>query len=91
MAALDKPLGYDVLNIGRGEPVRLGDFIDIIQELVGKPARIKHAPAPASEPPITYASIEKAQRLFSYQPHTSIRDGLPRTWKWYQEVEVAGQ
>jgi len=91
VAALDKPLGYDVINIGRGEPVRLGDFVDIIQELVGKPAGIRHAPAPASEPPITYASIEKAQRLFGYQPHTSIREGLARTWEWYQaEVLESG-
>ncbi|MBN1312854.1 MAG: GDP-mannose 4,6-dehydratase [Anaerolineae bacterium] len=88
VAALDKPFGYDVFNIGRGEPVRLGDFIDIIQELVGKPARIKHAPAPASEPPITYASIEKASQVFGYQPHTSIREGLAHTWKWYQEMEA---
>ncbi len=84
VAALDKPLGYDVLNIGRGEPVRLGDFVEIIQELVGKPARVKYVPAPASEPPITYASVEKAQRLFGYQPHTSIHEGLTRTWEWYQ-------
>jgi UDP-glucuronate 4-epimerase len=84
IAALDNSLGYDVINIGRGEPVRLGDFVDIIQKLVGKPACIKHAPAPASEPRITYASVEKAQRLFGYQPHTSIREGLARTWEWYQ-------
>lgn len=84
VAALDKPLGYDVINIGRGDPVRLGDFVDVIQELVGKPARIKHAPAPASEPLITYAGIEKAQRLLGYQPHTSIREGLAHTWQWYQ-------
>lgn len=84
VAALDKPLGYEVINIGRGEPVRLGDFVDIIEELVGGQARIKHASAPASEPPITYASVEKAQRLFGYQPHTSIREGLAHTWEWYQ-------
>ncbi len=87
VAALDKPLGYDVINIGRGEPVRLGDFVDIIQELVGKPARIKHAPAPPSEPPMTYASIEKAQRLLGYQPHTSIHEGLARTWEWYKAID----
>lgn len=83
-AALDRPLGYDVINIGRGEPVRLGDFVDIIQELVGRPARIRHAPAPASEPPITYASVEKARRLFGYQPQTSVREGLAQVWEWYQ-------
>jgi UDP-glucuronate 4-epimerase len=83
IAALDHPLGFEVLNIGRGEPVRLGDFVDIIQELAGKEARVKHIKAPASEPPITYASVDKMRRLLNYQPGTSIREGLARTWEWY--------
>ncbi len=84
VAAIDHPLGYEVMNIGRGQPVRLGDFIDIIEGMVGKKARVHSVPAPASEPPITYASIEKATRLLGYQPQTSIQEGLAKTWTWYQ-------
>jgi len=84
IAALNKPLGYEVMNIGRGEPVRLRDFIDIIQELVGTAAQLDVVPTPASEPPLTYASIEKAHRLLGYNPRTSIREGLAQTWNWYQ-------
>jgi UDP-glucuronate 4-epimerase len=83
-AALDEPLGYEVFNIGRGEPVRLGDFVEIIQELVGESARIKAVPAPASEPAITFASTEKAREVFGYQPKVSIREGLSHTWGWYR-------
>lgn len=86
IAALDQPLGYEILNLGRGEPVRLGDFVDIISELVGKPALVDAQPAPASEPPITYANTEKIQELLNYQPQTSIREGLTRTWEWFQTV-----
>jgi UDP-glucuronate 4-epimerase len=86
VAACDHPLGYEVINIGRGQPVRLGDFVDIIQEMVGKPAIVKSVEAPPSEPAITFASIEKAQRLLGYQPHTSIREGLAATWEWYQTL-----
>ena len=84
VAALDTPLGYEVLNLGRGEPVHLGEFVHIIEELVGKPARILSKPAPASEPPITFASVEKARRLLGYQPQVSIQEGLTHTWRWYQ-------
>lgn len=86
VAALDKPLGYEIINIGRGEPVRLGDFVDVIQELVGKKARLKMLPAPLSELPITYASIDKARRLLDYEPRVSIREGLEKTWQWYQTL-----
>ena len=86
-AALDKPLGYEIMNIGRGEPVRLGDFVDIIQDLVGKEARVKHIKAPVSEPPITYANVDKARNLLGYEPHTSVREGLAHTWEWFQTLD----
>lgn len=86
VAALDKPLGFEIVNIGHGEPVRLADFVDILEELTGKKAIVTIGPAPASEPHVTYASIEKARRLLGYEPHTSIQDGLARTWEWYQTL-----
>lgn len=85
-AALDRPLGYEVINIGRGEPVLLKDFVDIIQELTGAQAQVSVKPAPPSEPPVTYASVDKARDLLGYNPHTSIREGLERTWEWYQSL-----
>jgi UDP-glucuronate 4-epimerase len=86
VAALDKPLGFEIFNIGRGEPVRLADFVDILEELTGRKAIVRITPAPASDPHVTYASIDKAKRLLGYQPHTSIQDGLARTWEWYQTL-----
>lgn len=86
--AIEKPLGYEIINIGRGEPVKLRDFIKIIEELVGKPAKIKILPTPASEPRITFANINKAKQLLGYRPQTSIREGLAKTWKWYQKVII---
>lgn len=84
LAALDTPLGYEIVNLGRGEPVRVGDFVQIGEELVGKKARLTTPQAPPTEPRITYADISKARRLLGYAPQTSIRDGLARTWEWYQ-------
>lgn len=89
IAAIDKPLGFEVINIGRGQPVLMTDFVQIMEELAGRKSRPQIAPAPASEPKITYASIDKAQRLLGYQPSTSIREGLGRFHQWYMG-EVAG-
>ncbi len=89
VAALDTPLGYEVINIGRGEPVLMSDFIEIAEEIVDNKAIIKVAPAPASEPKITYANVDKARQLLNYNPQTSIVDGLTNFWQWYQQ-EVMG-
>jgi len=85
VAALDTPLGYEVINLGRGEPVLMSDFIQIAEEIVGKQAIIKAVPAPASEPKITFANIDKARRLLNYNPQTSVVDGLTNFWRWYQQ------
>ncbi|HEX9923729.1 MAG TPA: NAD-dependent epimerase/dehydratase family protein, partial [Anaerolineae bacterium] len=76
IAALEKPLGYEIINLGRGEPVLMVDFVEIVEELVGKKAILTTPPAPASEPKITFANIDKARRLLGYDPQTSVVDGL---------------
>jgi len=84
LAALDRPMRYEIFNLGRGEPVVMTEFIGIAEELLGRRARIKQAPAPASEPRITFASVEKAGRLLGYRPRTSLREGMTRFLEWYR-------
>ena len=84
-AALRKPLGYEIFNLGRGEPVLMKDFITIIEQLVGQPAILETPPAPASEPKLTFADISKASRLLDYHPQTTIQSGLEQLWAWYQQ------
>jgi UDP-glucuronate 4-epimerase len=89
VAAVDRPMGYQVINLGRGEPVRMADFVELIEGLVGKRALIDAPPAPASEPPITYAEIARARELLGYEPTTPVAVGLSRLWDWYQEEILA--
>ncbi len=84
-AAMDKPLGYEIINLGRGEPVLMKDFVTIIEKLIGKEAILDTPPAPASEPKITFANIDKARELLDYAPQTAIADGLAKLWAWYQK------
>lgn len=85
IAALERPLGYEVINLGRGEPVLMADFVEIIEELVGKKAVLSTPPAPASEPKVTFANIDKARRLLDYNPQTPVVEGLANLWAWYQK------
>src|SRR5919202_1217433 len=40
VAALDRPLGYEIINLGRGEPVLLADFVRLIEDLSGRKANL---------------------------------------------------
>jgi UDP-glucuronate 4-epimerase len=84
VAALARPLGYEILNLGRGEPVAVNEFISIFEELAGAKARLVNAPLPSSDIPYTYANIEKAHRLLGYTPTVSVREGVRAFWDWYR-------
>lgn len=89
VAALDTPLGYEIMNLGRGEPVLMSAFVHTIESLVGKKAVLSTPPAPASEPKITFANVDKARRLLGYNPQTPVEAGLDRLWQWYQREIMA--
>jgi UDP-glucuronate 4-epimerase len=84
VAAVDRPLGYEVINLGRGEPVRLGDFVGHMESLAGKKARLRPAPKLAADVIRTYADISKARALLDYNPQVSVEEGVTRFWEWYQ-------
>ncbi len=86
IAAIDRPQGYEIVNLGRGNPVSLNNFMQVIQNVIGKAAIIKNVPTPQSEVPRTFADITKAQKLFDYQPKVDLEEGLTKFWKWYQEI-----
>ena len=90
VAALDRPLGYEIVNLGRGEPVWMDEFVRLIEHLIGKKAILSTPAAPPSEPPVTSASIEKAIQLLDYNPGTPVTEGMRRMWQWYQ-ADILGR
>ena len=82
--SIDTPSGYQIVNIGRGEPIVLSDFIKTMEAVLCKQADIKYVSSFSGDVPQTHASIDKAQQLFDYMPQTSIRSGLERMYEWYK-------
>lgn len=84
LAALDKPLGYEVINLGCGAPISLIDFVEIIEGYAAKSINTVSIRTPPSDPPITYCDNSKARDLLGFAPKVSVREGLGRTWEWYR-------
>src|SRR5690606_27734197 len=74
-SALDRPLGYEVINLGRGEPILLADFVRTIEELAGRASRLQSAPMMDADVGYTYADITKARALLDYNPTVSVKEG----------------
>ena len=86
VAALDAKLDYEVLNLGCGRPVENLDFIKLLESLLGRPAQRQEVPAPASEPPISFA--DTSQALIGYQPKVNVEEGLARFIEWMKENKL---
>lgn len=83
VSAIDKPLGYEIINLGRGEPVYLKEFINTLQEVMHTKAIIELVSKPKSDVTITHADISKARRLLGYDPKVSLKEGLQKMYTWY--------
>ncbi|GAB3042079.1 NAD-dependent epimerase [Virgibacillus ainsalahensis] len=76
---------YKVYNIGNNSPVRLMDFIEAIENKLGKTAKKNFLPLQAGDVPETYANVEDLFRDIDFQPQTSIQDGVNKFIDWYLE------
>ena len=85
VAAADRRLGFEIVNLGRGEPILLADFVASIESLAGRKANLVPAPMMDADVAYTYAEIEKARRLLGYDPSVSVSDGVRRFFAWYVE------
>ena len=81
--ALDRPLGFEIVNLGRGHPIQLREFIDAIEELAGRRANVIPMPRAESDAVATGADVEKARRLLGFDPNVSVREGVERLFRWY--------
>ena len=77
--------GYEIVNLGNNEPVKLLQLITMLEKVLGKKAIVNKLPRQAGDVPITYANIDKARKLFGYQPKTNLHTGLQRFVSWFKE------
>ncbi len=88
VAAIDRPLGYEIFNIGRGEPILLNNFVNLLEELAGGKANTVNKPKLAADVTKTYADISKARKLLGYNPQVSVEEGVTAFWEWFKVSEL---
>ena len=84
MDSLSPVAPWRVVNIGRGEPVRLTDLIAAIETSLGKTAERRQLPMQAGDVPLTFAGAELLQALTGYRPATPLVDGVAAFCEWYR-------
>ena len=76
---------FRIVNIGNSDKVRLLDFVDAIEQSLGKPAIRNFMEMQKGDVPATWANAELLQCLTGYRPQTDFRDGVAKFVSWFRE------
>lgn len=76
---------YTVYNIGNNSPVKLMDFVSIIEKSLGMEAKKNFMPMQAGDVAATYADVQDLINNLGYKPQTSLEYGVGEFIKWYRD------
>ena len=76
---------FRVVNIGNSQPVRLLDFIEIIEAKLGKKAQRNYMGMQPGDVPASWADATLLQKLTGYTPQTSVERGISEFVDWFRD------
>lgn len=74
---------FKIYNIGHNNPVKLMDFIQLLETLIDKKAKIEFLPMQPGDVKETYADITDLQNDVGFSPTTPLEIGLSQFVDWY--------
>ena len=79
------PAAYRLYNIGNNNPVSLMEFIETIENILGKKAKKEFLPMQPGDVPSTFADIRDLIADIGFRPNTPIQKGIQKFVHWYLE------
>jgi len=76
---------YRIVNIGNSDKIKLLDFVDAIEECIGKKAQKNYMDIQAGDVPATWANADLLEKLTGYRPNTNFREGISKFVEWYRD------
>ena len=79
----NSPPPYKIFNIGNSKPTKLKDYINAIENNLGKKAEIILDDMQPGDVEATFADTTYLQEYINYRPNTSIEQGIKKFIDWY--------
>jgi len=89
IAALKRPVPYEVFNLGNSDSVHLLDFIRILEEELGQEAEKNMMSMQPGDVAETAADIQKSRKLLGFNPKTPLREGIKKFVAWYRQYYLS--
>ena len=76
---------FRIYNIGNNNPVQLTRYIEVLEQCLGKKARLDLLPMQDGDVPATSANTESLEQAVGFRPDTTVEDGIARFVEWYRQ------
>ena len=75
---------YRIYNIGNNQPVKLMRYIEVLEQCLGRKAKLDLLPLQAGDVPQTIADVSRLEAAVGFKPATPIEVGIGRFVEWYR-------
>jgi len=76
---------YRLYNIGNEQPVELLRYIEVLEQCLGRKARMEMLPLQAGDVPDTEADVTELIQSVGYAPKISVATGIANFVSWYRD------
>ena len=87
-SAIDKNYKCEIFNLGNHSSEELMDVIRLIEENLGKKAKIDFQPMQPGDVEESFADINKSKEMLEYKPTTNVDVGIKNFVKWYKDYNL---
>jgi UDP-glucuronate 4-epimerase len=75
---------FRIYNIGNASPVKLSEYIEAIEDVLGKKAVREFLPLQPGDVTDTYSDTTELFRAVHFKPETAVRDGVAKFVEWFK-------
>ncbi len=80
-----KPLGYEIINLGGHEVIKINDLIRMVETLTRRKAKVEHLPRHPADMATNWADVGKAHQILGWKPKVGLEQGVSNLVGWYNQ------
>jgi nucleoside-diphosphate-sugar epimerase len=78
-----QPVGFEIINLGGHEVIKINDLLHMVEGKIGKQAEVVHLPFHKADMLTNWADVSKAQRILQWKPQVGLDEGVSQLVDWY--------
>ena len=83
-----KPLGYEIINLGGHEVIKINDLVRMLENLIGRKANLTYYPAHPADMNTNWADTGKAHQVLQWIPQVGLDQGVNNLVNWYKQEQL---